>query len=101
MFRNKLKLLTGIIAIGLSTTVFSQVKEKQPIDTTITEDVKESTLENIPVVSLDDNDAQDGSAQNISGQISAGRNMPRLFLPYTGIRKKSVPPTLSQRTKLR
>ena len=74
MLSNKLKLLTSVIAIGLSATAFSQVKEKPAIDTTITEEVKEAALENIPVVSLDDNDAQDGSAQNISGQLSAGRN---------------------------
>ena len=74
MLRNKLKLLTSVIAIGFSTTVLSQVKEKPVIDTTITEEVKEATLENIPVVSLDDNDGQDGSAQNISGQLNAGRN---------------------------
>jgi len=71
---NKLKLLTALIAIGLSTTVFSQVKEKPVIDTTIAEEIKETAVENIPIVSLDDNDGQDGSAQNISGQIGAGRN---------------------------
>lgn len=53
----------------------SQVTPTQPvIDTTITEEAKESDLENIAVVSLDDNDGQDGSAQNITGQITAGRN---------------------------
>ena len=74
MLSKTFKLLTTVIAIGLSTTALSQVKEKPVIDTTITEEVKEGAVENIPVVSLDDNDAQDGSAQNISGQISAGRN---------------------------
>ena len=36
--------------------------------------VKESVLDNIPVVSLDDNDMVDGSAQNISSVLTAGRD---------------------------
>ncbi len=43
-------------------------------DTTVTEEDKESVLDNIPIVSLDENDDQDGSAQNISGQLNLGRN---------------------------
>lgn len=42
-------------------------------DTTVDE-IKENALDNIPVVSLDENDNQDGSAQNISSQMNAGRN---------------------------
>lgn len=74
MLSKKLQLLAGVISICFSTSVFSQVKEKPAIDTTVIEEVKEAALENIPVVSLDDNDGQDGSAQNISGQLNAGRN---------------------------
>jgi hypothetical protein len=39
-----------------------------------TDDPNENLLDNIPVVSLDENDNQDGSAQNVSGQINDGRN---------------------------
>lgn len=56
---------------------FSQQKplpEKAKIDTNITEEIKEGVLDNIPIVSLDENDSQDGSAQNISSQLNAGRD---------------------------
>lgn len=63
---------------------FAQVKPaadvKRPattrssLDTTIAEDAKEALLDNIPIVSIDENDNQDGSAQNVSSQLSAGRD---------------------------
>ncbi len=74
MLRHKSTLLVTLLFIAFTPAAFSQVKEQPVIDTTIAEEVKENALENIPVVSLDDNDAQDGSAQNISGQLNAGRN---------------------------
>ncbi len=43
-------------------------------DSTLLEDSKDNLLDNIPVVSLDENDNQDGSAQNVSGQASANRD---------------------------
>jgi hypothetical protein len=43
-------------------------------DTSIVEELKEAGADNIPVVSLDENDMQDGSAQNISSQLGAGRD---------------------------
>ena len=63
-------------------TVFSQTPaekqsaeaEQKRADTAILEDAKASILENIPVISLDENDNQDGSAQNVSSQLTAGRN---------------------------
>jgi hypothetical protein len=63
--------------------VFSQTpKEEQPaaaaeqkkVDTSIIEDAKAAILDNIPVISLDENDNQDGSAQNVSSVLSAGRD---------------------------
>jgi len=71
MFSKKFRLLACVLFMSLPTLVFAQVPEKEKIDTTIVEEVKENALENIPIVSLDDNDGQDGSAQNISGQIGA------------------------------
>lgn len=38
------------------------------------DELKESLLDNIPIVSLDDNDMLDGSAQNISSVLTAGRD---------------------------
>ncbi len=74
MLKLKSTLLATLLFFAFAPAAFSQVKEKPVTDTTITEEVKESALDNIPVVSLDDNDGQDGSAQNISGQLNAGRN---------------------------
>lgn len=50
-------------------------QQNQPVtDTTIHEEAKDMILDNIPIVSLDESDDQDGSAQNISGQLNLGRN---------------------------
>ncbi|MBK6633998.1 MAG: TonB-dependent receptor [Chitinophagaceae bacterium] len=43
-------------------------------DTTIIETLRENLQDNIPVISLDESDGQDGSAQNISSQLGAGRD---------------------------
>ena len=43
-------------------------------DTTVLEQLKEDVGDNIPVISIDENDGQDGSAQNISSMLSAGRD---------------------------
>lgn len=56
---------------------FSQaVKQKDtiPARDTLIETLKDNLQDNLPVISLDENDAQDGSAQNISSQLSAGRD---------------------------
>ncbi len=74
MLRHKSTLLATLFFMAFAPAAFSQVKEQTVIDTTIIQEIKENALDNIPVVSLDDNDAEDGSAQNISGQLSAGRN---------------------------
>ncbi len=43
-------------------------------DSTILDDIKDNVLDNIPVISLDDNDQSDGSSQNISSILTAGRD---------------------------
>lgn len=43
-------------------------------DTTIVGELKDAITDNIPVVSLDENDMQDGSAQNVSSVLGAGRD---------------------------
>lgn len=66
-------LLMGVFIPG----AFSQVERRTdtiPARDTIIENLKESLLDNIPLISLDENDGQDGSAQNISSQLSAGRD---------------------------
>ncbi len=79
MLKYKSGLMGTILALAFATPAFSQKTPKtdttiaKAIDTTLN-DAKGDELENIPVVSLDENDNLDGSAQNISGQINSGRN---------------------------
>ncbi len=59
------------------TFVYSQQKNSTdtlPTRDTTVEELKESVLENIPVVSLDDNDLGDASSQNVSSLLTAGRD---------------------------
>lgn len=78
MHIHKNGLLAIALAFAISSPAFSQEKKDTsnlPVtDTTVSEEIKDGVLDNIPVVSLDENDNQDGSAQNISGQANAGRN---------------------------
>lgn len=59
-------------------TAFSQVETPKIAqvnpDTTIIETLRENLQDNIPVISLDESDGLDGSAQNISSQLGAGRD---------------------------
>ena len=78
MFTN-LKKIPGILFLMMlvSGTAFAQQQGKaitSNSDTTILEQLKEDVGDNIPVISLDENDGQDGSAQNISSLLSAGRD---------------------------
>lgn len=70
------RIIVLMMLISPFTMVQAQVKPINPAgaDTTILEQLKEDVGDNIPVVSLDENDAQDGSAQNISSLLSAGRD---------------------------
>lgn len=45
-----------------------------PKDTIINGDLQDAITDNIPVISLDENDMQDGSAQNVSSVLGAGRD---------------------------
>ncbi len=67
-----LALLTFSINAGMA-------QVKNPKDTlvrrdTIMEEMKDQVLDNLPTVSLDDNDLADGSAQNVSSVLTAGRD---------------------------
>ena len=80
MYKYKFTLATLLLMIGFTQATFSQIKAKPDttitplIDSTLLNDASENTLDNIPVVSLDENDGQDGSAQNVSSQLNNGRN---------------------------
>lgn len=45
-----------------------------PARDTLIEELQENLLDNIPVISLDENDLTDGSAQNVSSVLTAGRD---------------------------
>ena len=74
MHKLRPRLLITLFCAVLSTAAFAQVKPTRPVPDSVAEEAKETDADNIPIVSLDDNDGEDGSAQNISGQVSAGRN---------------------------
>ncbi|RYF82855.1 MAG: Plug domain-containing protein [Chitinophagaceae bacterium] len=73
----KTKWLLALLCAG----TVAQAQQKNPADTLpkrdsvqLIDELKENVLDNIPVVSLDENDMGDGSAQNISSVLTAGRD---------------------------
>lgn len=71
----RLKLLLLLIFLGF----LAQSQVTNPVDTslrrdTLIEELKEGILDNIPVVSIDENALGDGSAQNVSSVLTAGRD---------------------------
>ncbi len=77
MSKIKHSFLVVVLLAGLLPSAFSQTDPKTtPVlpDTTIVETLNETNQDNIPVISLDETDGQDGSAQNISSQLGAGRD---------------------------
>ena len=69
-----LALLSGVFLPAAFSQVETPKTTQQNPDTTIIETLRENLQDNIPVISLDESDGQDGSAQNISSQLSAGRD---------------------------
>lgn len=78
-------LLPLLLVVVLSVSAQKKKKVKTPAqkppsalattaDTSILSDLKENILDNIPTVSLDENDLGDGSSQNISSVLTAGRD---------------------------
>ncbi len=65
-----------VLTVFASVDTYAQQPGKTTVvsDTSILEILKEDIGDNIPVISLDENDGQDGSAQNISSQLGAGRD---------------------------
>lgn len=82
----KLRVLLGGLFLIFSSTLVAQTNPtpaKPPaksdttankVDSVAEEDVKEGVLDNIPVVTLDENDLGDASTQNVSSVLSAGRD---------------------------
>jgi len=62
-----------LLLLCAGTTAMAQVDTTAKRDTII-DDVKDGVLDNIPVVSLDENDLGEGGAQNTSSLLTAGRD---------------------------
>ncbi|MFT3908616.1 MAG: TonB-dependent receptor [Ferruginibacter sp.] len=77
MLKHNLRLFAIIVLMGSANMVLAQEAPKDTkaavTDTTL-EDTKDAVLDNIPVVSLDENDDQDGGAQNLTSALNSGRN---------------------------
>ncbi|HEY6506013.1 MAG TPA: TonB-dependent receptor [Chitinophagaceae bacterium] len=72
MFRINLLLLC--LCAGLIATAQQNPPDSLPRKDTLLEEIKEGVLDNIPTVSLDENDLGDGGSQNISSVLTAGRD---------------------------
>lgn len=69
------KLKAAIVLSLVSGSAFAQVDPVRSANDTIINQMRaDELLDNIPVISLDENDGQDGSAQNVSSVLSAGRD---------------------------
>lgn len=66
--------VAAILLFSYQSTFCQENSKKQGADTTSVEEIKDAVLDNIPVVTLDEADGEDGSAQNISSQLTAGRD---------------------------
>ncbi|MEP7317652.1 MAG: TonB-dependent receptor [Panacibacter sp.] len=69
-----------MVLLGCSAFCVAMAQEQPPRDTTarqdsaILDEIKDNVLDNIPVISLDDNDQTDVNSQNISSVLTAGRD---------------------------
>jgi hypothetical protein len=70
----KSKLLLLALGAGLVANAQVGTTDTLPKRDTILEELKENVLDNIPTVSLDENDLGDGGGQNISSVLAAGRD---------------------------
>lgn len=74
MYRNLLA--STIFSFSLLTAHSESLpaKDTLPSRDTLIEEFQEGVLDNIPVVSVDDNDASDASSQNVASVLTAGRD---------------------------
>jgi len=74
MLRSKLILFFVVAGMSVHAQYIPSTDTLRKKDSSLIEELKENVLDNIPVVSLDENDMSDGSAQNISSVLTAGRD---------------------------
>src|SRR6516225_5764117 len=75
------KLLITVFCFALQLHLIAQQNFQATItdtipgrDSSITEELKDNVLDNIPVITLDDNELNDAGSQNISSLLTAGRD---------------------------
>lgn len=69
------KLKAALVLSLVSGSAFAQVDPVKATNDSLINQIRADELtDNIPVISLDENDGQDGSAQNVSSLLSAGRD---------------------------
>lgn len=66
--------LTSCVAVAQTETKPVPDTIHRSSDSTLVSDLKDNLLDNIPVVSLDENDLNDASSQNVSSVLTAGRD---------------------------
>ncbi|MBK6937696.1 MAG: TonB-dependent receptor [Chitinophagaceae bacterium] len=69
----KMKMLLPLLLLFGSAAI-AQNDSTTRKDTVITDEIKEGVLDNIPTVSLDENDLGDGGSQGVSSLLTAGRD---------------------------
>jgi hypothetical protein len=68
----RLQLTLLILCTGLA--AFSQTDTTAVRDTIPTEEIRDGVIDNLPIVSIDENDMGDGASQNVSSVLTAGRD---------------------------
>ncbi|HEX6334608.1 MAG TPA: Plug domain-containing protein, partial [Flavisolibacter sp.] len=75
-----LMLRSRLLLLLLCAGFLASAQQRNPTDTLpkrdsiLLDEIKENVMDNIPVISLDENDMGDGASQNISSVLTAGRD---------------------------
>ena len=68
------KLILIVVGNFLFSFCIAQDQSDQIKDSAIIDEIKDNVLDNLPVLSLDENDLSESNAQNISSLLTAGRD---------------------------
>ena len=63
-----------ILSVCIAQNQSDQNKDSTRSDSAIIDEIKDNVLDNLPVISLDENDLSEGNAQNVSSLLTAGRD---------------------------
>lgn len=68
----RLKLTLLILCTGMAAIAQTDTTARR--DTILPEEIRDGVIDNLPIVSLDENDLGDGASQNVSSVLTAGRD---------------------------